>query len=1017
VTRRIHVAALAFAAIWSALVPLKASAQQATASGIAGVVKDTSGAVLPGVTVEASSPALIERVRSVVSDAEGRFNIVDLRPGSYVVSFSLPGFNTVKREGVELPSGFTATVNVDMQVGAVTETITVTGEAPLVDTRNARKQTVVSSDLLNVLPSSVKNLNNLVALTPGFRGNEGFDVTGAYSGQIGGSYHGKGGTNVQFDGMGIQHSQGNQGYNANAETVTELVMSTTGISADSNADGAIVNMIPKEGGNRFSGGSNGLYSNKSLMSDNLSDDLVARGLKSVNRLNYIYDSGVTLGGPIKKDLLWFFGSFREWGNERQAANKFYNLYQGTAQWYQYAPDLSRPGYAKEWYESKALRLTWKASERNKFNFFADPQRDCHCPALTASGTLNAPEAYASYRLHPAGLYQATWNAPITNRLLFEAGISRADGSWPTYRQPEVSLNDVSVFDQSTGIRYNSGTGTGITYNPTQAVPRLSQRFSASYVTGGHAVKAGFQLEETYLRQGFELGNTNLDYIFSGGVPVSLNQWATPYELSAQNKDFGFFAQDQWSIKRLVVTYGVRYEYFSGYIPPQSVPATPNGWVGARSFDAVGNVPLWKDIDPRFGAAYDLFGDGRTALKVALGRYVSKASIGTITLANNPVQASVNTVNRTWSDANGNFVPDCDLSNRAGNGECGPMANQNFGGLNVTTHYADDAINAFGARGYNWDFTTEIQHQLRPGVSITGGYYRNWFGNFLVTDNTLVTPADFDSFCVTAPRDNRLPGGGGYPICGLSDVSPAKFGQVNSVVTQSDNYGKMRRVNDFFNVTMNARLGPSLQLGGGVDTGRSVNDACFNVDSPGASTAGLPGNLVGLTAGVLSTPTPFTASTINGQSICRIVTPFRGQTQFKGYLTFPFPHDVVVSAVFQNISGPTITATYAASNSEIAPSLGRNLSACGGRPVCTSTATIPLIAPQTMFDDRLTRLDLRIAKRFAVTERVRLQGNFNIYNVFNGSASSTLNTTYGPLWLQPSLLQDGRMVQFSANVTF
>ena len=222
----------------------------------------------------------------------------------------------------------------------MTETITVTGESPLVDTRNARKQTVVSSDLLNMLPSSVKNLNNLVALTPGFRGNEGFDVTGAYSGQIGGTYHGKGGTNVQFDGMGIQHASGNQGYNANAETVTELVMSTTGITADSNADGAIVNMIPKEGGNKFSGGSNGLYSSKNLMSDNLSDELIARGLKSVNRLNYIYDAGFTLGGPIKKDVLWFFGSFREWGNERQAANKFYN---SEARHAGLHPDLSRPG--------------------------------------------------------------------------------------------------------------------------------------------------------------------------------------------------------------------------------------------------------------------------------------------------------------------------------------------------------------------------------------------------------------------------------------------------------------------------------------------------------------------------------------------------------------------------------------------------------------------------------------------------------------------------------------------------
>src|SRR5438477_4712682 len=377
---RTSIVGVGLVVIMSALLfPGVTSAQQATASGIAGIVKDSSGAVLPGVTMEAASPALIEKVRSVVSDSEGRYNIVDLRPGTYVVTFTLPGFSTFRRDGLEISAGFTGTVNADLKVGELTETITVTGESPLVDIRNARKQTVISSDLINALPSSVKNLNNLVTLTPGFRGNEGFDVTGAYAGQVGGTYHGKGGTNVQFDGMGIQHSLGNQGYNANAETVQELVLSTTGITAESNADGAIVNMIPKEGGNRFSGSGSGLFANKSLMSDNLSDDLILRGLKSVNRLNYIYDSGVTLGGPIKKDLLWFLGSFREWGNERQAANKFYNSTQGTPV---YTLDLSRPGFAKEWYESKALRVTWRASERNKFNFFADPQRDCHCPALT-----------------------------------------------------------------------------------------------------------------------------------------------------------------------------------------------------------------------------------------------------------------------------------------------------------------------------------------------------------------------------------------------------------------------------------------------------------------------------------------------------------------------------------------------------------------------------------------------------------------------------------------------------------
>jgi hypothetical protein len=465
------------------------------------------------------------------------------------------------------------------------------------------------------------------------------------------------------------------------------------------------------------------------------------------------------------------------------------------------------------------------------------------------------------------------------------------------------------------------------------------------------------------------------------------------------------------------------DWFIGETLPEDLPA--GAFNAAVHYDrcsdgknnlaqgCVGTVANWKDLSPRVGVSYDVFGDGRTAIKAAVGRFVDKTSV-TITQAINPITASINTVNRAWNDANGNLIPDCDLASRAANGECGAMANQNFGSTRITTNYADDMIKGWGARGYNWDVTTELQHQLTNAVSVSAGYYHNWYGNRTVTDNTLVGPSDFDTFCITAPADSRLPGGGGYPVCGLADIKPGKFGQVNSVVTQASNFGEQLFVNDFFNVSVNTRFGNGIVFGGGVDTGRTVNDQCFDVDSPGpVISAQVPTGLVPfqIGAGVFATPTPHTATTINGRRTCRVVTPFGGQTQVKAFGSYPLPYDFVVSAIFQNIAGPMVTAEYSAPNAQVAPSLGSDLAGNA------RTVVVPLVMPGTMFADRMTRLDLRVGKRVRLTDSVTLQGNLNVFNVFNGAAVHVLNTTYGRNWQVPSRTQDGRMVQFSGTLSY
>jgi hypothetical protein len=352
------------------------------------------------------------------------------------------------------------------------------------------------------------------------------------------------------------------------------------------------------------------------------------------------------------------------------------------------------------------------------------------------------------------------------------------------------------------------------------------------------------------------------------------------------------------------------------------------------------------------------------------------------------------VNRSWNDLNANFIPDCDLANRSANGECGQISNLSFGQTIITSRYDDRLLRGWHVREYLWDSAVEIQHQLTTGMSMSVGYFRNWYGNLSrtnpVTDNLLVTPADYDPFSVTAPVDPRLPGGGGYVVSGLYDITPGKFGLVDSLITTADLLGKEQtQASDFFAVNVNTRFAGGANLGGGFDTGRTVEDRCFVVDSP--------------------------------QELlhCRVEWPWLAQTQFKLFGSYPLPGDFVVSGIFRNEAGLrtasggqslSVEANWAVPNAQVVPTLGRNL-AGGARSV-----TVPLVAPYTLFEPRLNQLDLRLTKNVQVGG-ARLQANVDLYNALNANPVVGTTVTYGPRWQQPTQILEGRLIQLSGQLTF
>ena len=973
---------------------LSPSVAMAQNVGIAGRVTDTTGAVLPGVTVEVASPALIEQTRTAITDGQGLFTFVDLRPGEYTVTFQLQGFTTVVREGISLSGAMIGTVNAELQIGGVEESVTVTGGIPDVDIRNVVQQEVLDSEIREALPTgrSQLHMSELIpAVTVTITGRN-HDVGGTNINRGSSQAHGSlpGDYSMQFDGapMTIAGS-GSQGLrNVDPLEVQEFQFELGGISAETESGGVRTNLIPREGGNNFAGSFVTSYTSHQLQSDNFDQNLLDLGLPAANEIQSLHDINAAFGGPIVEDSLWFYSSFRTWGIEEEMTGMFhsidpeafnFNASLGAAG----NADLNKPAVLDSYHHAISGRLTYQATPRNKFAFYYSYQPRGQ-DGLLMSGLWNYDAAWDS-KIRQERFAQVKWTSAITSRLLVEA--TWTDGynnSFLGGTRPGLQYGDViAALDVATGYFSRSsfvGYGGYIGYQP-------SAKAAVSYVTGSHSAKFGVDFNWGYQSWKNRSLNQNMRYILYGGNPIIATVENGPFTNRQNFNKFAFFAQDQWTVDRLTVNAGIRYDQHVGSIPGERNLSGPSRWAPRRSWIDIDDVPNWKDVSPRLGVAYDLFGSGQTALKFSANRYVVKEGTQ-FAQAVNPLLFN-QLSNRSWYDPNGDRI--------AQDSELGPLANSNFATATRTSVTVDDAIReGWGVRMYNWEFAGGVQHQLIDGVSVEAQFTRRSYGNFTVADNLLVAPGDFDEYCVTAPTNAQLGSISGNQICGLYDLNPAKLGAVETLRTSAEGFGSMSEVWQGVDVNMSARF-DRYTLSGGLSSGTvgNIRDACFTIDSPQGNVSDSGGD--GIAPGLYQ---------------CDVRPPWQNNIKFHG--TAELPWDIDLALTFMRLPGPEIFADYTLRNSDIGS--GVQFADPTRTTFSGGSVTIPLLARGDKYNEPLYQMDMRLAKIFQYGG-TRSRVTFDIANMFNANTVLLQNDTYGSGWLRPSQILIGRLVKLGFSIDF
>ena len=970
---RFRLGDLAIALLVAMFTASAANAQVQTGS-ITGTITDSSGALLPGVTVTLTGEKLIGGAATQVSDATGSYRFDRLPPGAYVVKFELQGFKTVTRDDIRVSAAFVATVNARLEIGSVQESITVTGESPTVDTKSNLQQTVMTQEVLEGVPSG-RDPWSVAKIIPGVQVAT-YDVGGTQSFQQSSlSSHGSSTNDVSYniDGATVNWPGGGGGATMlyyDQGMFEEVNYMTSAIPAEIMVGGVSINMVTKDAGNKWRGDARYSFSSGCLEqptaagqrakvgcleNDNVQNGIDDGTLPSTflgNPTKTMWDFNLAGGGAIVKDRLWVNGSIRRWIVDKLVAARNSN---GT----QAIDDNTLKNYS-----GKAV-YSASSNQKGTFSYNWNNKIRGH----RRDGSFQAPDIASLVQTNPASATQAKYTG-IRNRLVYESSFSFMNGRTNYFYQPDTLPTAVRMEDATlnksdfAAQRHEEQPNSRLQFDNTIS-------YTASGMGGDHLLKTGAQFARLYYESQYDVLN-NLYLLYSNGRATSVREYNTPTTSKNLDRVLGVFVQDAWSVgRKLTLNLGVRFDHNTGVLPEQSNPQRQ--FVGPQSLTE--STPISQNrFVWRTGASYDPLGDGHTAVKASYNRYGLQVGIDRVTNVN-PFSAAFQTC--PWTDPNNDGIAQLSEIQQA---QCG-----GFSQLNL--RYAKP-------NGFDWPYSDEVtagvERQVMRDMRVGAMFYYRTNRKQIALRNVAVPSSAYTPFTITVPNG---PGGtlaNPKPTTATVYNLKSEFNGVQDNVI--DNQPYLDTDYKGIEFTAQKRFSSRWQMTAGLTIGKNT------------------GGLNPTTANNTSGQSLGNGNDLNDPNFTAFPNGIVGNDSdvaFRLSGSYQTPGDFTIAGSLISNAGYPYISTY---------SVTRAAAAAVGVNLTRSSQNVFL---SQRGDERLptmTLADISISRTFRFGTR-RIVPRFDIFNLMNANTADSIANGVGGTYLVPQTIVAPRIMKLGFAINF